>query len=73
MANRRIPEVERMWQQKANSIRAGANVASRAINPNINSVMEDNVFVLREDYDAAVIARYLAEQNQGNGEGPSGN
>ena len=65
--------MERMWRQKANSIRAGANTASRATNPNINSVMEDNVFVSREDYDAAVIARYLAEQNQGNGEGPSGN
>ncbi|KIJ95436.1 hypothetical protein K443DRAFT_683019 [Laccaria amethystina LaAM-08-1] len=72
-ANTRIPEVERVWRQKANSIRAGANAASRNANPNVNLVAEDDVFVSREDYDAEVIARYLARQNQGNGEGPSGN
>ena len=71
--NRRIPEVERAWRQKANSIRASANAASRATNSNVNLIMDDNVFVSRESYDAAVIARYLAEQNQGNGEGPSEN
>ena len=72
-ATRRIPEGERAWRQKANSIRAGVNAASRAANPNVNLVTDDNVFVSREEYDAAVIARYLKEQNQGNGEGPSGN
>ena len=72
-ASARIPEAERAWRQKANSIRAGANAASRASNPNVNLVAEDDVFVSREDYDAAVIAQYLASQNQGNGEGPSGN
>ena len=65
--------MERVWRQKANSIRAGANTASRANNPNVNLVEEDNVLVSRDDYDAAVIARYLESQNQGNGEGPSGN
>ncbi|KIJ90313.1 hypothetical protein K443DRAFT_15340 [Laccaria amethystina LaAM-08-1] len=53
----RIPEAERTWCQKANSIRPGANATSRANNPNINLVMDDNMFVSREDYDAAVIAR----------------
>ena len=72
-ATRRIPEGERAWRQKANSIRAGANAASRAANPNVNLVTDDNVFVSREEYDTAVIARYLEEQNQGNGEGPSRN
>jgi hypothetical protein len=71
--NRRIPEAERAWRQKANSIRAGANAASRANNPNINLVAEEDVFVSREEYDAAVITRYLESQNQGNGGGPSGN
>ena len=52
----RIPEIERAWRQKANSIRAGANTASRAANPNVNLVTEDNVFVSREEYDATVIA-----------------
>ena len=65
--------MERVWRQKANSIRAGANAASRANNPNVNLIEQDNVFVSRDDYDAAVIARYLESQNQGNGEGPSGN
>ena len=69
----RIPEVERVWCQKANSIRAGANAASRANSSSVNLIAEDDVYVSREDYDAAVIARYLAEQNQGNGEGPSEN
>ena len=72
-SNTRIPEVEIMWHQKANSIRVGVNMASRATNPNVNLVAEDDVFVLREDYDVAVIACYLAGQNQGNGQGPSGN
>jgi hypothetical protein len=71
--NTRIPEAERTWRQKANSIRAGANAASRTTNPNVNLVAEDDVFVSREEYDAAVITRYLAARNQGNGEGPSGN
>ena len=72
-SSRRVPEVERVWRQKANSIRAGANTASRANNPNVNFIEEDNVFVSRDDYDAAVIACYLESQNQGNGEGPSRN
>ena len=72
-SNRRIPEGERAWRQKANSIRAGANAAARANNPNVNLVAEEDVFVSREDYNATVIARYLAAQNQGNEEGPSGN
>ena len=71
--NRRIPEAERAWRQKANSIRAGANAAARTNSPNVNLVAEDNVFVSREQYDAEVIARYLASQDQGNEEGPSGN
>jgi hypothetical protein len=69
--NRKVPEGERAWRQKANSIRAGANAASRASNSSVNLVEEDNVFVSRDEYDAAVIARYLADQNQGNEEGPS--
>ena len=69
----RIPEIERAWRQKANSIRAGTNTASRAANPNINLVTEDNMFVSREEYDATVIARYIAQQSQGNKEGPSEN
>ena len=69
----RIPEIERAWRQKANLIRAGANTASRAANPNVNLVTEDNVFVSREEYDATVIARYIAQQSQGNEEGPSEN
>lgn len=73
MSNRRIPEGERAWRQKANSIRAGANAAARANNTNVNLVAEDDMYVSREDYDADVIARYVAAQNQGNGEGPSGN
>jgi len=72
-SNTRIPEGERAWRQKANSIRAGANAASRASNTNINLVAEDDVFVSREDYNAAIIAQYLVSQNQGNGEGPSEN
>ena len=72
-SNTRIPQIERAWHQKANSIRAGANAASRSTNPNVNLVTEDNVFVSRDDYEAAVIARYLASQNQGNAEGPSEN
>ncbi|KIK04872.1 hypothetical protein K443DRAFT_4233 [Laccaria amethystina LaAM-08-1] len=72
-SNTRVPEGERAWRQKANSIRAGANAASRAANPAVNLVAEDDVFVSREEYDAAVIARYLANQNQGNGDGPSAN
>ncbi|KIJ89816.1 hypothetical protein K443DRAFT_32029, partial [Laccaria amethystina LaAM-08-1] len=62
--NRKVPEGERAWRQKANSIRAGANAASRASNSSVNLVEEDNVFVSRDEYDAAVIARYLADQNQ---------
>ena len=69
----KIPEVERSWCQKANSIRAGANAASRSTNPNVNLVAEDNIFVARDEYNAGVIARYLAAQNQGNGDRPSGN
>ena len=72
-SNRRIPEAERAWRQKANSIRAGANAAARTNSPNVNLVAEDDVFVSREQYDAEVIARYLASQNQGNEEEPSGN
>ena len=72
-ADRRIPEVERIWRQKANSIRAGANAASRNASSSVNLVAEDDVFMSREDYEADVIARYLARQNQGNGDGPSGN
>ena len=68
----RIPETERAWHMKANSIRAGANTASRATNTNVNLVTEDDMFVSREEYDAAIIAWYLVSQNQGNGEGPSG-
>lgn len=71
--NTRIPEVERIWRQKANSIRAGASTTSRNAAPNVNFVGEDDVFVSREDYDAGVIQRYLAAQEQGNGQGPSGN
>ena len=44
-ATRRIPEGERAWRQKANSIRAGANAASRAANPNVNLVTDDNVHI----------------------------
>ena len=65
--------MERIWHQKANSIRAGANVASRNASTSVNLVAEDDVFVSREDYEAEVIARYLARQNQRNGDGPSGN
>ena len=72
-ASTRIPEVERARRQKANSISSGANAASRASNLNVNLMAEDDVFMSREDYDATVIAQYLASQNQGNGEGPSGN
>ena len=72
-SNTRIPEAERAWHQKANSIRAGTNAASRTTNQNVNLVAEDDMFMSREEYDAAVITRYLAGQNQGNGEGPSGN
>ena len=50
-SNTRIPKIERAWCQKANSIRARANTASRSTNPNVNLVTEDNVFVLRGDYD----------------------
>ncbi|KIJ91496.1 hypothetical protein K443DRAFT_654402 [Laccaria amethystina LaAM-08-1] len=57
--NTRIPEAERTWRQKANSIRAGANAASRTTNPNVNLVAEDDVFVSREEYDAAVITRAI--------------
>jgi len=67
----RIPETERAWCVKANSIRAGTNTASRATNTNVNLVTEDDMFVSREEYNAAVIAQYLASQNQGNREGPS--
>ena len=49
------------------------NAAARANNPNVNLVAEEDVFMSREDYDATVIARYLAAQNQGNEEGPSRN
>lgn len=67
-ANRRIPDAERAWRQKANSIRTGA---SRANNYNVNLVDKDDVFLTRDEYEAAIISRYLASQNQGNGEGPS--
>ncbi|EDQ98451.1 uncharacterized protein LACBIDRAFT_335953 [Laccaria bicolor S238N-H82] len=67
-SNRRIPDAERAWCQKANSIRTGA---SRANNYNVNLVDEDDVFLTRDEYEAAIISRYLASQNQGNGEGPS--
>jgi len=51
----RILEMERAWRQKANSIRAGANAASRANNPGVNLVAEEDVFMSREEYDSAVI------------------
>ena len=51
----RIPQVERAWCQKANSIRPGTNAASRVTNPNINLVADDNVFMSREEYDAVVL------------------
>ena len=69
----KIPEAERAWIQKADSIRAGTNAASRASNLNVNLVAEDDVFVSREDYNITVIAQYLVSQNQENGEGPSRN
>jgi len=69
-SNMRIPEPERVWHQKANSIRAGA---ARANNTGVNLVAEDDILVSREEYDAAIIAQYLVSQNQGNKGGPSGN
>ena len=71
--DRRIPEVERIWHEKANSIRAGANTSSRNASTSVNLVAEDDIFVSREDYKTEVIARYLTCQKQGNGDGPSGN
>lgn len=65
--------MERVWLQKANSIRASTNAASRNASSNINLITDEEVFVSREDYDAAIITWYLAEQGQGNGEGPSRN
>ena len=73
MSNRRILEAERAWRQKANSIRASANMTARTNSPNVNLVSEDNMFVSREQYDAEVIAQYLASQDHGNEEGPSRN
>jgi hypothetical protein len=55
-ATTKVPETERVWCQKANSIRTGANTASRTTRPSVNLVAEEDVFVSREDYDATVIA-----------------
>jgi len=48
-SNMRIPEMERAWRQKANSIRASTNTTSRATNQNVNLVVEDNMFMSREE------------------------
>lgn len=76
----KITEAELGMKVKVNGAEVYAHIAwanqveklAKAIPDNNNLlVAEDNIEVLREDYDAAVIVRYLAEQNQGNGEGPS--
>ncbi|KAF5386720.1 hypothetical protein D9615_002120 [Tricholomella constricta] len=60
------PNLEIRWRMIAASIKRGALAASAQV----NLVGDERQWMSKEEYDASVIATYLAEQ-QGKGDGPS--